>query len=209
MMADGFRAHPIRNDDDDDAPEKEAAPAGEDFVGKALFESRTILITGGINDKVARSVCAQLFALAAKSDDPIVMVISSPGGHVESGDMIHDTMKFIKPRVIALGSGWVASAGALIFVGADKEDRYCLPNTRFLIHQPSGGAGGAASDIEIQVREMRMMRDRLNRIFAEATGQTLERIEKDTDRDFWLTAKDAIEYGLCHKIVTRQDEIKR
>lgn len=209
MMADGFRAFPLRNDDDDDAPEKDAAPAGEDFVGKALFESRTILITGGINDKVARSVCAQLFALAAKSDDPILMVVSSPGGHVESGDMIHDTMKFIKPRVIALGSGWVASAGALIFVGAEKEDRYCLPNTRFLLHQPSGGAGGAASDIEIQVREMRMMRDRLNRIFAEATGQPLERIETDTDRDFWLTAKDAIEYGLCHKIVTRQDEIKR
>ncbi|MFC4724807.1 ATP-dependent Clp protease proteolytic subunit [Glycocaulis abyssi] len=208
MMADGFRAHPIRNDDED-APEKDAAPAGEDFVGKALFESRTILITGGISDKVARSVCAQLFALAAKSDDPILVVISSPGGHVESGDMIHDTMKFIKPRVIVLGSGWVASAGALIFVGAEKQDRYCLPNTRFLIHQPSGGAGGAASDIEIQVREMRMMRDRLNRIFAEATGQSLERIEKDTDRDFWLTAKDAIEYGLCHKIVTRQDEIKR
>lgn len=208
MMADGFRAHPIRNDDED-APEKDAAPAGEDFVGKALFESRTILITGGISDKVARSVCAQLFALAAKSDDPILVVISSPGGHVEFGDMIHDTMKFIKPRVIVLGSGWVASAGALIFVGAEKQDRYCLPNTRFLIHQPSGGAGGAASDIEIQVREMRMMRDRLNRIFAEATGQSLERIEKDTDRDFWLTAKDAIEYGLCHKIVTRQDEIKR
>ncbi|MFN3836031.1 MAG: ATP-dependent Clp protease proteolytic subunit [Glycocaulis sp.] len=207
-MADGLRTHPIRNDDDD-APEKEAAVAGEDFVGKALFESRTVLITGGISDKVARSVCAQLFALAAKSDDPILMVVSSPGGHVESGDMIHDTMKFIKPRVIVLGSGWVASAGALIFVGAEKNDRYCLPNTRFLLHQPSGGAGGAASDIEIQVREMRMMRDRLNRIFAEATGQPLERIEKDTDRDFWLTAKEAIEYGLCHKIVTRQDEIKR
>ena len=137
------------------------------------------------------------------------MVISSPGGHVESGDMIHDTMKFIKPRVIVLGSGWVASAGALIYVGANKEDRYALPNTRFLLHQPSGGAGGMASDIEIQVREMRSMRQRLNQIFADATGKSLAQIEKDTDRDFWLSAKDAVEYGLCGKIITSQDEIKR
>ncbi|MCC5996100.1 MAG: ATP-dependent Clp protease proteolytic subunit [Oceanicaulis sp.] len=208
-MAHAFDDRLIRNDDDEDEGEDKNTPQTVDYIGKALFEARTILITGSINDKVARSVCAQLFALAAKSDDPILMVISSPGGHVESGDMIHDTMKFIKPRVIALGSGWVASAGALIFVAADKNDRYCLPNTRFLLHQPSGGAGGPASDIEIQVREMRMMRDRLNQIFADATGQPIARIEKDTDRDFWLTAKEAVEYGLCSKIISRQDEIKR
>jgi ATP-dependent Clp protease protease subunit len=207
-MAYAFDDRLIRNDDEEDGEDKEAARTG-DYVGKALFDSRTILITGGINDKVARAVCAQLFAMAAVSDDPILMLVSSPGGHVESGDMIHDTMKFIKPRVIVLGSGWVASAGALIFVGADKEDRYCLPNTRFLLHQPSGGAGGPASDIEIQVREMRNMRTRLNQIFADATGQPIKRIETDTDRDFWLTAKEAVEYGLCHKIVSRQDEIKR
>ena len=120
-MSYGYTDPIIRNDDEDG--EDKDAPTTPDYVGKALFESRTILITGGISDKTAREVCAQLFALAAKSDDPILMVISSPGGHVESGDMIHDTMKFIKPRVIVLGSGWVASAGALIFVGAAKEDR--------------------------------------------------------------------------------------
>ena len=206
-MAYGFDNRLIRNDDED-GEDKEADKAGH-FVGKALFDSRTILITGGITDKVAAGVCAQLYAMAAVSDDPIMMVISSPGGHVESGDMIHDTMKFIKPRVIVLGSGWVASAGALIYVGAEKEDRYALPNTRFLLHQPSGGAGGMASDIEIQVREMRTMRDRLNQIFADATGQSLSRIEEDTDRDFWLSAQEAIEYGLCDQIVTSQDEIKR
>jgi ATP-dependent Clp protease protease subunit len=206
-MSYGYTDPIIRNDDEDG--EDKDAPKTPDYVGKALFESRTILITGGISDKTAREVCAQLFALAAKSDDPILMVISSPGGHVESGDMIHDTMKFIKPRVIVLGSGWVASAGALIFVGAAKEDRYALPNTRFLLHQPSGGAGGMASDIEIQVREMRSMRERLNQIFADATGQSLAQIEKDTDRDFWLTAKEAVDYGLCGKIITSQDEIKR
>ena len=206
-MSYGYTDPIIRNDDEDG--EDKDAPKTPDYVGKALFESRTILITGGISDKTAREVCAQLFALAAKSEDPILMVISSPGGHVESGDMIHDTMKFIKPRVIVLGSGWVASAGALIYVGANKEDRYALPNTRFLLHQPSGGAGGMASDIEIQVREMRSMRQRLNQIFADATGKSLDQIEKDTDRDFWLSAKDAVEYGLCGKIITSQDEIKR
>lgn len=208
-MAYGYADMPVFNDDEDDERQPgEALREAPDFLGKALFDSRTILLTGGINDKIARSVCAQLFALAARSDDPILMVVSSPGGHVESGDMIHDTMKFIKPRVVVLGTGWVASAGALIFVGAEKQDRYALPNTRFLLHQPSGGAGGMASDIEIQVREMRTMRTRLNQIFADATGQPLEQIEKDTDRDFWLSAKEAIDYGLCGQIVTRQDEIK-
>lgn len=208
-MAHHFDDRIIKNDDDEEEDvDKEATKAG-DFVGKALFDDRTILVTGGINDKVAARVCAQLFAMAAKSDEPILMVVSSPGGHVESGDMIHDTMKFVKPRVITLGSGWVASAGALIYVGAEKEDRYALPNTRFLLHQPSGGAGGMASDIEIQVREMRTMRERLNQIFADATGQTLERVEKDTDRDFWLSAKEAVDYGLCGQIIKSQDEIKR
>ncbi|MGJ3233248.1 MAG: ATP-dependent Clp protease proteolytic subunit [Oceanicaulis sp.] len=207
-MAQYFDDRIIRNDDEEEDVDKEATKAG-DFVGKALFDNRTILVTGGINDKVAARVCAQLFAMAAKSDEPILMVVSSPGGHVESGDMIHDTMKFVKPRVITLGSGWVASAGALIYVGAEREDRYALPNTRFLLHQPSGGAGGMASDIEIQVREMRTMRERLNQIFADATGQTLERVQKDTDRDFWLSAKEAVDYGLCGQIIKSQDEIKR
>jgi ATP-dependent Clp protease protease subunit len=209
-MATTYDNRLIRNDDDEDEDEEEkGAERPGDFVGKALFESRTILITGSISDKTARSVTAQLFALAAKSDDPILMVVSSPGGHVESGDMIHDTMKFIKPRVITLGSGWVASAGALIFVGAERKDRYALPNTRFLLHQPAGGAGGMASDIEIQVREMRIMRERLNQIFADATGQPVERIEKDTHRDFWLSANEAVDYGLCGTIVTSEAEIKR
>lgn len=208
-MAYAYDPRMIRNDDDEDQENADAAKTAPDFIGKALFESRTILITGSIDDKTARSVSAQLLAMAGKSDEPILLVISSPGGHVESGDMIHDMMKFIKPRVIVLGSGWVASAGALIYVGADKGDRYALPNTRFLLHQPSGGAGGMASDIEIQVREMQHMRQRLNQIFADATGQPLERIAKDTDRDFWLSAKEAIDYGLCDKVVTGIDEIKK
>ncbi|MEO2039199.1 MAG: ATP-dependent Clp protease proteolytic subunit, partial [Martelella sp.] len=135
------------------------------------------------------------------------MFISSPGGHVESGDMVHDMIGFIKPTVRTIGTGWVASAGALIFVGAKPENRYCLPNTRFLLHQPSGGTRGPASDIEIQAREIIKMNERLIKIFSKATGQPEEKIAKDIDRDYWLSAEEAIEYGLVSRIVTSQSDI--
>jgi len=178
------------------------------MVEASLFKSRTILITGEVNDRMARSVTERLLAMAADSDDPITMIISSPGGHVESGDMIHDVAKFVKPRVRVLGTGWVASAGALIYVTAAKEDRYCLPNTRFLLHEPRGGVGGSASEIDIQAKEVLKMRERLNRIFAEATGQTYEKIVEDTHRDHWLTAEEAIAYGVAGKIIKTSDEMK-
>ncbi len=177
-------------------------------VDKHLFEARTVLITGQITMELARDVCARLMALAQVSDDPITVLVSSPGGHVESGDMIHDMIKFIKPKVYLLGMGWVASAGALIYVSVPKEQRFCTQNTRFLLHQPSGGAGGPATDIEIQAREMLRMRDRLNKIFSLATGQPLERIEKDTDRDYWMTPEEGIEYGLVGKVVENAGDIK-
>ncbi len=150
---------------------------------------------------------AHLHALAHLSDDPIMVFISSPGGHVESGDMIFDAIRFIKPKVITIGSGWVASAGSLIYVAADKENRYSLPNTRFLLHQPSGGFQGRALDVKIYAKEILWMKDRLNKIFAKATGQPLERIAADTERDFWLSAEEAVEYGLVNKIVTTEAEI--
>jgi ATP-dependent Clp protease protease subunit len=177
------------------------------LVENSLFKSRTILITGEINDRMARGVTERLLAMAADSDDPITLVISSPGGHVESGDMIHDVAKFIKPRVRVLGTGWVASAGALIYVTAEKEDRYCLPNTRFLLHEPRGGIGGSASEIDIQAREVIRMRERLNRIFATATGQTYEKIIADTARDHWMNAEEAIAYGIAGKIIRTAGEI--
>lgn len=178
------------------------------MVETSLFKSRTILITGEVNDKLARSVTERLFAMAAENDDPITMVISSPGGHVESGDMIHDVAKFVKPRIRVLGTGWVASAGALIYVTAAKEDRFCLPNTRFLLHEPRGGIGGSASEIDIQAKEVLKMRERLNRIFAEATGQTYEKIVADTHRDHWMNAEEAIAYGVAGKIIRSSDEMK-
>ncbi|MDZ4699174.1 MAG: ATP-dependent Clp protease proteolytic subunit [Rhodothermales bacterium] len=172
-----------------------------------LFESRTIIISGEINQRRASSVIAQLIGMAASSDDDITMFINSQGGHVESGDTIHDMIRFIRPRVRIIGTGWVASAGALIFVSVPVTDRFCLPNTRFLLHQPAGGAGGTASDIEIEAEEIIKMRHRLNQIFARQTTQPLARIEKDTNRNFWLTAEDAKVYGLVGHIVETIDDV--
>ena len=197
---------PSKDDEDDNKP----ADSGIDRkLDSLIFESRKVFVVGDISHNLARSVVMQLHALAAASDEPITMIVSSPGGHVESGDMIFDAIRFIKPKVIMIGSGWVASAGALIYVAADKENRYALPNTRFLLHQPSGGAGGQESDIAIQAREILRMRDRLNHIFAKETGQAFEKVEKDTDRDFWLSASEAVEYGLVNKIIVRDTEISK
>ena len=176
-------------------------------VDKHLFDARTVLITGTITQELARDVTQRLLALDHVSSDPINVVVCSPGGHVESGDMIHDMIGFVRAPVRMLGVGWVASAGALIYVSVPVERRFCLPTTRFLLHQPSGGAGGPATDIEIQAREIIKMRDRLNRIFAEATGQPVERIEKDTDRDYWMSAEEGIAYGLVGKVVKTASEI--
>src|SRR5207253_3952792 len=167
----------------------------------------TLIISGEINQQLASHIIAQLLALSADSDAPVTLFINSQGGHVESGDTIHDLIRFVRPRVRTIGTGWVASAGALIFIGARKEDRYCLPNTRFLLHQPAGGVGGSASDIEIEAREILKMRERINRLFARETGQTIERIENDTRRNFWLDAQSALEYGIVGRIIKHIDEI--
>lgn len=191
---------------DDEAPTP-VGPASRP-VEKHFFDSRIVMMTGEVNNVMAERICMNLYALAQASNDPITVIISSPGGHVESGDMIHDTIKFIKPRVRVLGSGWVASAGALVYIAADKQDRYVLPNTRFLLHGPSGGVGGKVTDIAIQAKEMMIMKDRLNKLIAEATGQSVAKVEKDTDRDFWLSAQEAIDYGLATKMITKMSELK-
>ncbi len=177
-------------------------------IEDSLIASRKIFITGEINHMLAREVIRQLHALAYINNDPIVIFISSPGGHVESGDMIYDAIKFVKPKIITIGSGWVASAGALIFVAAEKENRYSLPNTRFLLHQPSGGFHGRAEDFDAYSKEINWMKERLNKIFSDATGQPIETIELNTERDFWLSAQESVEYGLVHKIVTSEHEIQ-
>ena len=195
-------------DEDDD--EKQAAPdmpmtAGP--VQNALFKSRTVLIFGEINMRLAERVTAQITAFAAESDKPIRVIVNSPGGHVESGDTIHDMIRFCGAPVKVIGTGWVASAGAHIFLGGKKENRLCLPNTRFLLHQPAGGVRGQASDIEIEAEEIIKMQDRLNRLIAKETGQTFERVVKDTQRNFWMSAEEAVEYGLVGKIITDASEV--
>ena len=199
-----FNARELRLDDEDDE-KKQGEPNA--FLEEALFKARTILLTGGIDFMQARRVCERLLALSSASTDPILLVLSSPGGHVESGDMIHDMIKFVPAPVKILGTGWCASAGALIYAAAAKENRFALPNTRFLLHEPRGGVGGQATDVEIQAREIIKMRERLNRIFAEATGQSYEKIKEDTDRDFWMSAQEALDYGLVHKIVRHRSEV--
>jgi ATP-dependent Clp protease protease subunit len=192
---------------DDDEDEEKIKAQQSIPVDKHLFDARTVMVIGQVSMDMARDVTQRLLALAHVSNEPINLIVSSPGGHVESGDMIHDTIRFIAPKVNILGMGWVASAGALIYISVPKERRYCTPNTRFLLHQPSGGAGGAATDIEIQAREMIKMRDRLNQMFSEATGQPIERIAKDTDRDYWMGPDEAIAYGLVGKVVQTATEI--
>ena len=176
-------------------------------VQNALYKSRTVLIFGEVNMRMAERVTAQLSAFAAESDKEIRVIINSPGGHVESGDTIHDMIRFCGAQVKVIGTGWVASSGAHIFLGAKKENRFCLPNTRFLLHQPAGGVRGQASDIQIEAEEIIKMRDRVNKIIARETGQTLERIVKDTQRNFWMSAEEAIAYGLVSKIVTDASDV--
>jgi ATP-dependent Clp protease, protease subunit len=187
-------------------PERETNPL-PDRTEEALFFSRTILVYGEVNTQLALRVSAQLVALAAASDAPIRMIVHSQGGHVEAGDTIYDLVRGVAPDVKMIGTGWVASAGALIYAAAKKENRFALPNTRFLLHQPLGGMGGPAADIEIEATQILQMRERLNRIFAKATGQDYERIVKDTDRNFWMSAGQAKEYGLVHRIVERLGDV--
>ncbi len=195
------------DEEKEDEPRENKGELQPTPIQNALFKSRTVLIFGEIDMKLAERVTGQLLAYAAESNDPIRVVINSPGGHVESGDSIHDMIRFVGPQVKVVGTGWVASAGAHIFLGAHKENRFCLPNTRFLLHQPLGGVRGPASDISIEAEEIVKMQERLNRIIARETGQSFEKVVADTDRNFWMGAEQAKEYGLVHRIVTRAADV--
>ncbi len=177
------------------------------FMDEKLFKSRSISIFGQINERIARTVTEQLLALSAESDDPITIYISSPGGHVESGDVIYDMIKFIKPVVRVVGTGWVASAATNIYLAAEKKNRFSLPNTRYLVHQPSGGSQGDATDIEIQMEQILKTKQRINKIIADETGRPLEQVEKDTDRDFWMSVDEAIDYGIVSKVISSVSEL--
>jgi ATP-dependent Clp protease protease subunit len=171
------------------------------------FKSRFVLIFGEIDDKMAQATSRRLLALSEESEAPITMLISSPGGHVESGDAIHDMIGFVRAPVTTVGTGWVASAGAHIFLAPPKERRVCLPNTRFMIHQPAGGAGGQATDIAIQAKEILKTRERIARVIAKQTGKTYEAVLTDMERDFWMSAQEAVTYGIVSRIIERQKDL--
>ncbi|MEN5016508.1 ATP-dependent Clp protease proteolytic subunit [Erwinia sp. Eh17-17] len=173
-----------------------------------LLQSRSIIISGEINQALAEKVTAQLLILQEMGDEPIKLFINSQGGHVEAGDTIHDMIKFVKPKVLVIGTGWVASAGITIFLAADKDNRYSLPNTRFMIHQPLGGVRGKVSDIEIEAKELLRARARINQLISKATGQPLEKVEKDTDSNYWMSPEQAVDYGITTHVISQWDELK-
>ncbi|MFL6572306.1 MAG: ATP-dependent Clp protease proteolytic subunit [Burkholderiales bacterium] len=184
------------NEEKPEAPERV-----ETLADRLAFKSRFVMLFGEINHAVARATCTRLIALAEDSDAPITVLISSPGGHVESGDSIHDIIRFVRAPVTTVGTGWVASAGTHVFLAAPGERRLCLPNTRFMIHQPGGGAGGPATDIAIQAKEILRTRERIAKVISKETGQSLQKVLNDMERDFWMSAEEAIAYGLVSKII--------
>ena len=177
------------------------------LLESALISNRTITLFGEINQEVARKTAEKLLALSFESDEPITMYIGSPGGHVESGDTIFDMIRYIKPQVRTVGTGWVGSIATHIYLAPDKENRFALPNTRFLIHQPHGGFGGDASDIEIHAREIVKTRERINGVIAAQTGQSLDKVAEDTQRDYWMSAEESVDYGLVGKIISNIDDL--
>ena len=194
------------DDGNDEKPERNEQRQ-ESITDQLSFKSRFVFLFGDINHQVARATCERLVALAQQSDAPIRVLISSPGGHVESGDAIHDVIRFIGAPVTTIGTGWVASAGTHIVLAAEKERRVCLPNTRFMIHQPGGGAGGPATDIAIQAKEILRTRERIARVIAKQTGKPYEKVIVDMERDFWMSPKEAIEYGMVSRVIESYKDV--
>jgi ATP-dependent Clp protease protease subunit len=194
-------ARPVR------AAEGEGQEGRDEGLGLRMLKTRTVLVSGGVDDKLAEKVMGQLLLLDAENHDPIRVMITSQGGHVDSGFAIHDMLRFIESEVVTIAAGWCASIAVPILFGAPKERRYSLPNTRFLLHQPSGGAGGQATDIRIEAEEILKVRERLNNLIATETGQPVERVAKDSDRNFWMDARQALDYGLVGGVITSSSEL--
>ena len=189
-------------------PPASTAEPRSSFLEEKAFKSRTVLVFGAINDQSAADTVRRLIALDADSPkEPIDMLVSSPGGHLESGDTVHDVIRFISAPVRMIGTGWVGSAATHLFLAVPKERRFCLPQTRFLIHQPSGGAGGQATDIAIMAREIIKARERIASVIARETGQKLEKVLVDIERDNWMGPEEAIEYGLISRIIENRKDL--
>jgi ATP-dependent Clp protease, protease subunit len=192
-----------------DMPPAATAEPRNSFLEEKAFKSRTVLMFGAVTDSSASDLARRLIALDADSSAPIDMLVSSPGGHLESGDAIHDIVRFISAPVNMIGTGWVGSAATHLYLSVPRERRFCLPNTRFLIHQPSGGAGGQATDIAIHAQEILKARERVARVIARETGKPLDTVLVDIERDRWLSAQEAVEYGLVGRVIERKGDLRR
>ncbi|MCQ2610605.1 MAG: ATP-dependent Clp protease proteolytic subunit [Treponema sp.] len=195
----------LTNKDEEDEEKKGKGP---DPLAEKFLKTRQILLSGEINKDLAESFNRQLLILEADNDDPIYVYIDSPGGDVSAGFAIFDMIRFVKCPVVLIGNGLIASSAALILLAVPKERRVGLPNSEYLIHQPSSGMRGTATDIEIHAANLAKTRAKLNQIISEQTGTKLAQVEKDTDRDYWLNAQEALEYGLISKIITNREELK-
>lgn len=200
----------LNDDDDEETPSAPSAAerAQPGYLEKSLLESRTLLISGPVTDRMLRDATVRCLAMEQRdSKKPITVLINSPGGSADAGFAIYDLLRFIKPPVITVVNGLCASAGILIQLATDKKRRFCLPEARFMIHQPSTMGRGTASDLDITAKEILKLRDRYNKIIAETTGHSPEQVLEDARRDFWLDAGKALEYGLVAKVVKKRDEL--
>ena len=190
-------------------PAPESAPRQDEggMVFGRMLKSRTVLVSGEINKQLAERIVRSLILLEEESAEPIKVYIDSPGGDADAGYAIFDMMRFVKPPIQMIGMGLVASAAALILLAAPRERRIGLPNSHYLIHQPMSGSRGVATEIEIHAKEIEKLRGKINRLIAEETGQPIEKVEKDTDRDYWMNAEEAVAYGLLSRVVRKRDEL--
>ena len=195
-------------DEEEGEDEKEQkAPKVPAVAMDLLKKERTIIISEEVSPKLTLRVMSSLLWLDSQSDDPIKLYINTPGGSADDGFAIFDLIRFVKAPVYNISFGLNASAGTIILLGAPKERRLALPNARIMIHQPSGGSRGRSSDIEITAEEILKLRHRANEVFAEECGRTVKQVEKDTDRDYWMSPEEAIEYGLVGRIITNLDDV--
>lgn len=188
--------------------EEKAGKDGFDGLQLKLLKTRTILLSGEINKEMAEKLIKQILLLEADGDEPIKVFIDSPGGDADAGYAIFDMLRFVKPDVITIGMGTVASAAALVHLAAGKENRLSLPNAHFLIHQPLSGIRGVATEIEIHARELEKLREKINKLIASETGQNVKKVSEDTDRDYWLNAEEALEYGLISRIISNRSDLE-
>jgi len=194
-------------EEEEEREDEEAKQETHDPLITRMLKTRTIMLSGEINKDLAEKTIRQLILLEDMGDDPIRIFIDSPGGDADAGYAIFDMIRFVKPEVWTIGMGLVASAAAIIQLASPKEFRIGLPNSHYLIHQPLSGIRGVATDIEIHARELEKLRAKINKLISDETGIPFEQVEKDTDRDFWMNAEEAVKYGLISRIAVRREEL--